>query len=133
MNLSFTLHKSADLIFDYLTDMDKFTSIHPLITKIVKTGNNKFLVHETVKLGFVPCAFTYPVTIESNYAHKTVTIKATVMKMTHIEMNFSIHQNGDLSIVEETISFKSILPIKAVMEKIFREQHTVLFQNLDQL
>ena len=133
MTLSFSLHKSADFIFDYLTDMDKFASIHPVITKIDKTGENKFLVHETLKLGFIPFSFTYPVTIESEVANKTVSIKATVMKMTHIEMNFSIRQEGDHSVVEESISFKSILPVKAVMEKIFREQHTLLFQNMDRV
>ena len=131
MILSFTLHKSADFIFDYLTDMDKFASIHPVITKIEKTGENKFLVHETLKLGFIPFSFTYPVTIESDVANKTVSIKATVMKMTHIEMNFSIRQEGGVSIVEEIITFKSILPVKTFMEKIFREQHTLLFQNMD--
>lgn len=133
MILSFTLHKSADLIFDALTDMDKFASLHPVITKIDKTGENKFLVHETLKLGFIPFSFTYPVTIESDVANKTVSIKATVMKMTHIEMNFSIRQEGDISIVEEIITFKSILPVKTFMAKIFREQHTLLFQNMDQV
>ena len=133
MILSFTLHKSADFIFDYLTDMDKFASIHPVITKIEKTGENKFLVHETLKLGFIPYSFTYPVTIESEVANKTVSIKAIVMKMTHIDMNFSIQTAGDQSVVKETISFKSILPIKSVMAKIFREQHTLLFQNMDKV
>lgn len=133
MNLSFTLFKSPDFIFEYLTDMDKFASIHPVITKIDRTGVNKFLVHETLKLGFIPYSFTYPVTIESSAANKTVTIKATVMNMTHIEMHFSIRREGEHSVVDESITFKSVLPIKAVMEKIFREQHTLLFQNMGQL
>lgn len=133
MKLTFTLYKSPDFIFEYLTDMDKFASIHPVITKIEKTGENKFLVYETLKLGFIPFSFTYPVTIESNTPNKTVTIKAIVMKMTHIEMKFSIREEGELTIVDELISFKSILPIKGVMEKIFREQHTLLFQNMDKV
>lgn len=133
MNLSFILHKSPDFIFDYLTDMDKFASIHPVISRIDKTGENKFLVHETLKLGFIPFSFTYPVSIESNRSAKTVTIKATVMKLTHIEMNFSIRSEGNHSVVDESISFKSFLPVKAVMEKVFREQHTLLFQNMDKV
>ncbi|HSF90496.1 MAG TPA: SRPBCC domain-containing protein [Saprospiraceae bacterium] len=133
MNLSFILHKSPDFIFDYLTDMDKFASIHPVISRIDKTGENKFLVHETLKLGFIPFSFTYPVSIESNRSAKTVTIKATVMKLTHIEMIFSIRSEGNHSVVDESISFKSFLPVKAVMEKVFREQHTLLFQNMDKV
>ncbi len=131
MELIFTINKPTDFIFDYLTDMDKFASIHPVITKIDKTSENTFLVHETFKLGFIPFSFSYPVTIESNTARKTVTIKATVMKMTHIEMKFFIYREGELSEVNESISFKSILPIKSLMTKIFREQHTLLFQNMD--
>ena len=133
MNLSFTLHKSPDFIFDYLTDMDKFAKVHPVITKIDRLGDNRYLVHETLRLGFIPYSFTYPVTIENNVANKTVTIKATVMKMTHIEMHFSIRREGEHSVVDESITFRSVLPIKAVMEKIFREQHTLLFQNMDRV
>ena len=131
MILSFSLHKSPDFIFNSLTDMDKFAALHPVITKIERLSDNRYLVYETLKLGFIPYSFTYFATMESNWANKTVSIKATVMKMTHIEMNFSIRQEGGVSIVEEIITFKSILPVKTFMEKIFREQHTLLFQNMD--
>jgi len=133
MNLSFSLHKSPDFIFDYLTDMDKFAKVHPVITKIDSLGDNRYLVHETLRLGFIPYSFTYPVSIESDQLNGKVTIKATVMKVTHIEMSYSIRQEGELSIVDETISIKSFLPLKSMMEKIFREQHTLLFQNMDKV
>ncbi len=133
MNLSFTSHKSTDFIFDYLTDMDKFASIHPVITKIDRVGDNRYLVHETLKVGFIPFSFSYPVTIESDRTRIAVTIKATVMKLTHIEMNFTIRGEGEHSVVDESISFKSVLPIRGLMEKIFREQHTLLFANMEQL
>lgn len=32
MKLSFKIHKHIDLIFDYLTDMQKFVSVHPVIS-----------------------------------------------------------------------------------------------------
>lgn len=133
MNLTFTLRHSPDFIFDYLTDMNKFASVHPLITKIENRGGGSFLVHETLKLAFFPYSFTYPGTIESNRANKTVTIKATVMKLTRIEMHFTIRQEGDLTIVDETISFRSILPVKSLMENVFREQHEQLFKNINSL
>jgi carbon monoxide dehydrogenase subunit G len=133
MKLSFTLTKSPDFIFAYLTDMDKFAKAHPVISKIDHLGDNHFLVHETLKLGFIPYSFTYPVSVESDATQKTVVIKATVMKMTRIDMNFSIRVEGDTSIVEETIFINSILPIKGLMQKIFREQHEQLFKNIDAL
>ena len=70
MELTFTLTKPADFIFDYLTDMDKFASIHPVISKIDRLGDNRYLVHETLKIGFIPYSFTYPVAIESDAANQ---------------------------------------------------------------
>ena len=131
MNLTYTLNQPPALIFDYLTDMEKFASIHPVISRIDRTGDNNYLVHETLKMGFVPFSFTYPVTIKSDRTRNAVTIKATVMKLTQIEMNFTIRREGEHSVVDESISFKSILPVKALMERIFREQHTLLYQNME--
>ncbi len=131
MELSFRLNKPSDLIFDYLTDMQKFVSVHPVISKIDKTGNDSYLVYETLKLGFIPFSFTYPVTIEQNPLDKTVIIRATVMKLTKIEINFILKTDNDFTVVEETIQFKSPLPIKFVMQRIFRKQHTQLFKNIE--
>ncbi len=131
MVLTYTLNKPAAFIFDYLTDMDKFVSIHPMITRIDSLGDSRYLVHETMKLGFIPYSFTYPVSIAGDAREHKVTIRATVMKMTHILMEYAIRQEGGQAIVEETITFKTLLPIKKVLEKLFREQHELLFRNMN--
>ena len=41
MDLLFKLNKPPDLIFDYLTDMQKFVSVHPVISKIDKKNKKK--------------------------------------------------------------------------------------------
>lgn len=133
MTLRYTLNKTADFIFDYLTDMDKFASIHPMITRIESMGDNRYLVHETVKIGIFPYSFTYPVIVERDAGNHSVTMRATVMKMTHILMEYTIREEAGQSTVEETITFKSILPIKGVMEKLFREQHALLFRNMENI
>src|SRR6478609_11091283 len=126
MELSFKIDKSADFIFDYLTDMQKFVSVHPVITKIDKTNNDSYLVYETLKFGFIPFSFTYPVTIESNFSDKNVIIRATVMKLTKIEMTFVLKAGKDFTVIEETIQFKSPLPVKSSMQNIFKKQHAQL-------
>jgi len=130
MELSFKINKSADFIFDYLTDMQKFVSVHPVITKIDKTNNDSYLVYETLKFGFIPFSFTYPVTIESNFSDKNVIIRATVMKLTKIEMTFVLKAGKDFTVIEETIQFKSPLPVKSSMQNIFKKQHGQLFKNI---
>lgn len=131
MNLSFRLTKTADFVFGYLTDMQKFVSVHPVIFQIDHTAENSYLVHETLKLGFVPFSFTYPVVIEKNEIEKVVKMRATVMKLTKIEMEFVLKTEGDFTIVEEQIQFKSILPVKSIMKSIFRKQHAQLFKNIE--
>ena len=130
MNLIHYLNKSSEFIFDYLSDMQKFVTVNPVIDKIEPLGDKQYKVYETLKIGFIPYSFTYPATIESNAELKTVTIKATVMKMVHIDIRFSIQPDGSSSIVEEEIHFRSFLPVKAMMGPIFKKQHAQLFLNI---
>lgn len=131
MELSFRIKKTPDFIFDYLTDMQKFVSIHPVITKIEKRVDESYLVYETLKLGFIPFSFTYPVKIEKDINTKLVVMRATVFRLTKIEMTFKLKEDGDHTIIEDTIVFRSPLPVKSIMQKIFRNQHGQLFRNME--
>ena len=131
MKLSFKIHKNIDLVFDYLTDMQKFVSVHPVISKIENTSDKSYLVHETLKIGFIPFSFTYPVTIENSISDKIVVIRATVFKLTKIEMKFVLKADNGHTIIDEEIQFKSPLPVKFIMESIFRKQHDQLFKNIE--
>lgn len=111
--------------------MQKFVSVHPVIYKINSTSNKSYLVHETLKFGFIPFSFTYPITIEKNNIDKTVVILATVFKLTKIEMKFVLKTENDYTIIDEEIQFKSPLPVKFIMESIFKKQHNQLFKNIE--
>lgn len=131
MKLSFRVHKNIDFIFDYLTDMQKFSSVHPVISKIENTRNESYLVYETLKFGFIPLSFTYPVIIKKNTVAKTVTILATVFKITKIEMKFALCADNDFTIIDEEIYFTSPLPVTFIMQRIFKKQHSQLFKNIE--
>jgi hypothetical protein len=133
MVLNFKLNKSADFIFDYLTNMDKFTSIHPVISKIELLGENKYRVYETLKFGFIPFSFTYPVSINSNSSDKSIIMHATVMKINKIEINYKIKEISNISFVEEKITIRTVLPIHPILKLIFIKQHTQLFKNIEAL
>ena len=131
MKLSFRIHKNVDFVFDYLTDMQKFVWVHPVISEIENKRNENYLIHETLKFGFILFSFTYPVTIEKSLLNKTVTIRATVFKLTKIEIKFVLKTDNDYTIIDEEILFKSPLPIKFIMEGIFKKQHNQLFKNIE--
>lgn len=131
MKLSFKVNKNIDLVFDYLTDMQKFVSVHPVISKIEKTSDKNYIVYETLKFGFIPFSFTYPVTIEKSIKDKIVIIRATVFKLTKIEMKFVLKADKDHTIIDEEIQFNSPLPVKFIMKSIFKKQHTQLFKNIE--
>lgn len=131
MNVDYTIKKSPDFIFDYLTDMQKFVSVHPVIYKIDTLGGNKYLVFEQLKIGFIPYSFTYVVTIESNLNNKTITMNAIVMNMVKIKMEYRIESINEYSIVHEAIQFKTWLPVKSFMNQIFKAQHKQLFLNIE--
>jgi len=131
MNLKFEVNKPIHIVFEYLTDMRKFVSVHPVISKIDNISGNNFLVHETLTLVVIPISFTYPVTIDQNFNEKKEVIRAKIMKIIGIEMSYSLTSENNSTIVNETISFKSPFPIKSLMQKTFKKQHTVLFKNIE--
>lgn len=133
MNLSFKVKKSSGCIFDYLTDAQKFVAVHPVISKMEKKNVHSYLVHETLKIGFVPFSFTYPVTIIPYPLQNKVIILATVMKSTTIEITFILKASEDFTVVEETILFKSSLPVKSIMQRVFKKQHCQLFKNIEMM
>ncbi len=93
--------------------------------------NGAYLVYEKLKIALININFTYPCIIESDRNQKTITMKAVVKKMLHIQIDFKLSIENDQTIVNEFISFKSLLPVALVMGKIFKTQHQKLFKNIE--
>jgi len=133
MQLEHTSSKSIEFILDYLTDMDKFASIHPVISKIKPLGRQHFIVYETLQIGPVPWPFTYPAQVILGQDGMSVTIKAIVMKVTKIEMVFEMSKSGPHTLIKEKIHMETPLPVKKMMQKIFKKQHNQFFKTLESL
>lgn len=131
MNLKFNVKQPLAVVFDYLTDMQKFVSVHPVIFKINRLDGNNYLVYE--KLNFIPFPFTYKVTVTGNSGNGTVTIKALVIKMVKIEMNYTLKELEGFTQINEVIHFETFLPVKSIMGKIFKTQHKKLFMNIENI
>ncbi len=113
--------------------MQLFASVHPVIYKIEEEGNNQYKVFEKLRFGPIPYAFTYTATVESHQSENRITMNATVMKLTKIGMQFQIIEHEGYCIVHENIVFKSVLPVRGLMSKIFKTQHMKLIDNINKL
>ena len=131
MHLQFKLNKPIEKVFESLNKADNFVKVHPIIYLMKPLANGGYLVHEMLKVAFINIYFTYPCTIESDAIEKTITMKAVVKKMVHIQIDFKLSTQNGQTIVDEFVSFKSILPVAFVMGKIFKTQHQKLFQNIE--
>lgn len=130
MKLFYTINKPSGDVFNYLTDMQRFVSVHPVITKMIAINDDSYCVYETLQFGGIPVSFTYQVTIESWPAEGVVIMRATVNKTTSIEMRFTVKKNENCTMVEEEIIVESLLPVKLMLHRIFKKQHRQLFRNI---
>ena len=52
MRLSYYLNAPARLVFEQLSDPEKFATAHPVIDTIRWVAGEHYIVHETMKAGF---------------------------------------------------------------------------------
>lgn len=133
MELKFQLNKPTNFVFDYLVDSEKFVSVHPVIFKMDKLEANNYLVYEKLKFAFIPVTFKYTATVIGDVNKKWVAVNASVMGIVKIEMKFNLNSNNNTTEVVEIVHFKSVLPVKFFMQQIFKKQHKLLFQNINNL
>ena len=107
--------------------------MHPVITKITSRSANEYLAYESLSLGFISFSFSYPVFLSQNNKDKTVKMKAKVLQLTTIEIDFKLKYENGFTEVEETVNFKTMLPIKGKMENIFKKYHTKIFENIGEI
>jgi hypothetical protein len=129
MILNHLLHQSPDMIYDYLTNMQKYTSIHPLIYKVDHIKDQSYLVHEQFLSS--PVSFSYPAIINGNAKDRTVEMSAVIFKFITLKMKFIILAREEKSMVHEEINIDAPFPIKNIMEVIFKKQHHKLFENMN--
>lgn len=131
MILNHQLRQPIETVVAYLTDFQKYQSIHPLITKVEALPDGTYRIHERFLSS--PLIFTYPATITSDVQDKTVEMKATIMQFIKVTMTFKFVGTIIGSSVIEEIDIRAPFPIRFLMEPIFRRAHTLLFKNLDAL
>jgi carbon monoxide dehydrogenase subunit G len=127
--LRFIVHADRVAVMNYLTDPDKFVSVHPLIYQINAFPGGDFLVREKVSLGLFTYRFSYTASIRP--FPDEIHIRASVMGLTHINMLFHFETASGSTQVTEELKIESVLPITNFMASFFEKQHRQLFENIE--
>ena len=130
MQLNFTSRRPLAEVFQYLTDMARFATVHPVIYRIDALGADRYRIHERMPIG-LPVRFTYPATVVGDVAAGTVQMDATVFGLVQISMRFQLTADGRRTNIREDVAFRSWLPVRAVLERTFRRLHAELFAAIE--
>ena len=131
MNLSFKVKKSSGHIFRFLSDPKLFVAVHPVITRMQPNADGSYKVYETLRFGPIQHSFTYQATIRAMQAENTVIIQATVIKLIRVKIIMRLKKMQVGTLVEEEMEFKNAFLFRPVLQRIFREQHSLLFKNIE--
>jgi len=131
MHLQYKLNRPISEVFAYLGNAQKFAKAHPIIYKIQQQSHENYIVFERLKIAFVNITFTYPTTIKSIAESNTIEMHAVVKKRVHIKILFKLSMQNGITLVEEHVEIKSILPIGFILKSIFKKQHKQLFLNIE--
>lgn len=126
---TFIVKKDIRTVIEYLTDTEKFVSVHPLIYKMVAVGDDTYRVFETLKVGGIPFRFRYRARI--TYQPGAVLIRATVMGLTKLSMHFTFFEDEGHTVVTERFEIQSLLPLSRFMNRLIEAQHQRMFEAIE--
>jgi carbon monoxide dehydrogenase subunit G len=127
--LIFKVDKDISTVKQYLIDVEKFASVHPIIYKMIDLGGNQYKVFEKIKIGIISYSFTYKATIRHD--DNSVNMEASVFGMAKLLMRFTFQKEANATIIKELLTVQSLLPIKNFMVKLIDIQHREMFKNID--
>lgn len=72
MNLEHRVTKSPQTVFEYLSNMDKFVQIHPIVYKVEALGNDEYKFFEKLNVLMISLPITYLVKVVANVDQQSI-------------------------------------------------------------
>jgi carbon monoxide dehydrogenase subunit G len=133
MKLTFTVNQPLPVVFDYLADMQKFVTVHPVITRIEPGLNsNNYKINETLRMGPIPLRFTYSATVNA-LEKEQVVMHVAELKGVTLNIRFDLAATPNGTSIQEEIVIHTFQPLRQLLQVIFRKQHNKLFRNIDSM
>lgn len=98
---------------------------------IEKTEGNTYKVRERLKWSFLPFSFTYTFNLFVDEEKSEIRFEATIQKFTRMVLQFSLVPSEGGTQIQELVNLRSPLPIHGFMQELLKEQHAILFQQIE--
>ena len=131
MILHYSSNKAIHELFQYLSDMQKFTDVHPVIYKAELIGENEYLIYEKLKFLMIPFKFTYKAILKNVELDKTVSMYSEVQKGVHLNLRFDFKTLNQKTEITETVEIKANPITKLILGNTIKRAHRKLFENIE--
>jgi hypothetical protein len=121
------LPNGIEQAFDLVTDLEQYPSIHPLITKVERTGPNEYLCHETTRVFMVPYNFCYAVSVSTDQRTGETRMDTEVIKGVNLRLTFSKSANGTLT---DRIEVSGPLLVRKILAGKLEQVHTQMLLHI---
>jgi carbon monoxide dehydrogenase subunit G len=130
MILTYSLNKPAEEIYPYLSDMQKFVEVHPVIYKAEQLGEAEYLCYEKIRFVFIPFDFSYKVNLRNLSLNNYVEMDSNIQKGVYLQLQFNLLSNNDQTEIKETINIKANFFVRMIFQNTIRKVHKKLFINI---
>jgi carbon monoxide dehydrogenase subunit G len=131
MVLNYSLTKPAEEVYTYLSDMNKFAEVHPVIYKAEQLGESEYVCFEKIKFGFIPFDFKYKVYLKNSIVNNYIEMDSPIRKGVHLQLKFSLTTINNKTEITETILIKANFIVRMIFQNIIRKVHKQLFTNIE--
>lgn len=121
----------ASVVWSYLSDLNKFAEVHPIICKVDTYGGGAYRLYERLPLGPLSLRFSYPVQVTLDPQENIIRYVSKVLGIVVLDMRFHIVDRGDHSVTHEVIEIRSRLPVERYTAAECEKYHRMVFANIE--
>lgn len=134
LTLNARIKAPVKTLYPYFVEFEKFGALHPLMTKITKTGENTFFVNESVLLlGFIPMKPSYTAKVIEKDG--SVIYISNVRKGVDLEIRFTFSEDPEsgITLITEEVDVAANRIIAKILLNTIEKAHLEIFRKLEQL
>ncbi len=131
IQIDHTIQAPASVVWSYLSDLNKFAEVHPIICKVDTLGDGAYRLYEKLPLGPFSFRFSYPVQVTLDPKESIIRYQSTVLGIAQLDMRFHIVDRDDYSVTHEVVEIRSRLPVERYTADECRKYHSIVFANIE--